>query len=78
MNSIQIPIKSPVTVNPQILGGTPVIDGTRIPASLILELLAKGYPKDLIVKEYPTLTLKKVDRLLQLIASSLDAPEKTL
>ena len=45
-----------VEVNPKILGGKPVIKGTRIPVYLILELLSAGYDFKRIIKAYPTLT----------------------
>ena len=44
-----------IEVNPKILGGKPVIRGTRIPAYLILELLSAGYDFKRIVAAYPTL-----------------------
>jgi uncharacterized protein (DUF433 family) len=42
-------------VNPKILGGKPVIRGTRIPVYLILELLSAGYDFKRIMEAYPTL-----------------------
>jgi uncharacterized protein (DUF433 family) len=45
-----------IVVNPKILGGKPVIKGTRIPLYLILELLSAGYDFKRIIKAYPTLT----------------------
>jgi len=42
-----------------ILGGKPVIRGTRISVSLILNLIAHGMTADEIVEEYPH--LKKED-----------------
>ena len=45
-----------VEVNPKILGGKPVIEGTRIPVYLILELLSAGYDFKRIIQAYPTLT----------------------
>ena len=45
-----------IEVNPKILGGKPVIKGTRIPVYLILELLSAGYDFKRIVEAYPTLT----------------------
>ena len=45
-----------IKVNPKILGGKPVIKGTRIPVYLILELLSAGYDFKRIIKAYPTLT----------------------
>jgi uncharacterized protein (DUF433 family) len=45
-----------IVSKPSILGGTPVFEGTRIPASLVNDLLNKGYSADLIAKEYPSLS----------------------
>jgi uncharacterized protein (DUF433 family) len=45
-----------IEVNPKILGGKPVIKGTRIPVYLILELLSAGYDFKRIIESYPTLT----------------------
>jgi len=49
-----------IEVNPKILGGKPVIKGTRIPVYLILELLSAGYSFKRIVKAYPSLTEEDV------------------
>ena len=49
-----------IEVNPRILGGKPVIKGTRIPVYLILELLSAGYDFKRIVAAYPTLTEKDI------------------
>ena len=43
-------------MNPKILGGKPVIKGSRIPIYLILELLSAGYDFKRIIKAYPSLT----------------------
>lgn len=42
-------------MNPKVLGGKPVIRGTRIPVYLILELLSAGYDFKRIMEAYPTL-----------------------
>ncbi len=54
--------------NPDILGGTPVISGTRIPASLLKHLLDIGYPDKVISIEYPSLSTKKILAFKKLIS----------
>ena len=49
-----------IEVNPKILGGKPVIKGTRIPIYLILELLSAGYDFKRIIEAYPSLTEKDI------------------
>jgi uncharacterized protein (DUF433 family) len=50
----------PIQVDAQIMGGTPVIYGTRIPVYVILELLQADYSIKEIVKEiYPHLTYEQ-------------------
>ncbi|HDH44468.1 MAG TPA: DUF433 domain-containing protein [Thermococcus sp.] len=43
-----------------VLGGKPVIKGTRVPVYLILELLGVGLTIEDILKEYPELTKEDV------------------
>jgi len=45
-----------IVINPNILAGHPVIKGTRIPVSLILNLLSHGYNFEKILSDYPELT----------------------
>ena len=65
--------------NPKILSGTPVIEGTRIPAALVFELLELGYDFGLIKKEYPSLSQQKLSAFFNLMADSFNVtPAKTL
>lgn len=43
-----------------VLGGKPVIKGTRIPVYLILELLGAGLSIEDILREYPELTKEDI------------------
>lgn len=58
-------MKRRIVVNPQILVGKPVIEGTRIPVSLIVNLIANGYTVDRVVEAYPILTKEDVMTALE-------------
>jgi uncharacterized protein (DUF433 family) len=44
-----------ITYDPDILGGKPIIKGTRMSVESILELLASGMEVEEILKDYPIL-----------------------
>ena len=60
--------KDIIDKDPNVLGGTPVISGTRIPASLLKHLLDIGYPDEVISIEYPSLSTKKILAFKKLIS----------
>ncbi len=49
-----------IVINPRILGGKPVIKGTRIPISIILHMLRDGASFEKIIEEYPDLTVEDI------------------
>jgi uncharacterized protein (DUF433 family) len=44
-----------VISDPQIMRGTPVFNGTRIPVDLVADMLAQGATAEEILEGYPTL-----------------------
>ena len=46
--------------NPDIMGGTPVFRGTRIPVDLVADMLAQGVSAEEILEGYPTLDREKI------------------
>jgi uncharacterized protein (DUF433 family) len=52
--------------NPEILGGKPIIKGTRIPVSLIYELIGLNYSIDEIIEEYPQLERYIILKVLEI------------
>ena len=49
-----------ITQDPNILGGKPIIKGTRMSVESILELLASGMEIDEVLKDYPILKKKHI------------------
>jgi uncharacterized protein (DUF433 family) len=45
-----------ITIDPNILVGKPIIKGTRISVEFIIDLLARGWSEEQILKEYDHLT----------------------
>ncbi len=50
-----------IVVDPAVLAGKPTVAGTRIPVSLILNLLANGYDSDRILQAYPRLNEEDIE-----------------
>jgi len=79
VKSIKIPVKYPVISDPEILGGIPTIKGTRIPASLLFDLINRGYSIQLIRAEYPSLSKQKLSAFFTLMSGNFDvSPVQTL
>ncbi len=68
-------MKSLITQDPEILGGKPVITGTRMSVETILELISSGMEKDEIIKEYPFLTKKQIQAAVSYAAKIVGKEE---
>jgi uncharacterized protein (DUF433 family) len=53
-----------VTINPEILGGTPVFTGTRVPVKFFFDYIESGETLDEFLFNFPTV---KKDQALQLL-----------
>ena len=60
-----------ITANPMILGGKPIVKGTRISVEFILELLASGATESEILQDYPHLKPKDIKACLNYAAHSM-------
>ena len=60
-----------ITANKDILGGKPIIKGTRISVEFILELLASGVDESEILRDYPHLKKEDIQACLEYAAHSL-------
>jgi len=61
---------SHITSDPAVLGGKPIVRGTRISVEMILEWFASGASRDDIVRRYPQLSAEAVEQALEFAASS--------
>jgi uncharacterized protein (DUF433 family) len=53
-------IEELVVSDPEIMRGTPVFKGTRIPVDLVADMLAQGATAEEILEGYPTLNKEKI------------------
>lgn len=60
-----------ITSDPAILGGKPIIRGTRISIEIILEWIASGATRDDIIRKQPHLKAEDVEQALAYAAASI-------
>lgn len=60
-----------LTSDPAILGGKPIIRGTRISVAMILEWIASGATREEIVRRHPHLTIEDLEQALSYAAESM-------
>ncbi|MDO8571036.1 MAG: DUF433 domain-containing protein [Candidatus Daviesbacteria bacterium] len=70
-------LKKYITVDREILGGTPVISGTRIPVERIYELIKQGHSLEALKDEYSWVDEKKIQfTIAYLMKAGLNEFEK--
>jgi uncharacterized protein (DUF433 family) len=63
-----------ITVDPEILGGTPVFKGTRVPVKSLFEYLENDYRLEEFIACFPSVTREMARRVLERSESALLAP----
>ncbi|HLY46055.1 MAG TPA: DUF433 domain-containing protein [Stellaceae bacterium] len=66
-----------IEINPKVMGGKPVIRGTRIPVELVLRKLGAGVGAEAILADHPRLTLDDI-RAAQAFAADYLADEEVI
>jgi len=64
-----------IEVNPKIMLGKPVIKGTRLPASIIVEKIAYGIKVEEILEQYPFLEINDVNAALLYAARVMETED---
>lgn len=59
-------VQSLVRSDPEILGGTPVFAGTRVPVKNLLDYLAAGDPLERFLDHFPSVTREQAVAALEL------------
>lgn len=60
-----------ISVNPKIMMGKPVIQGTRITVELILRKLSEGAPETDLLDAYPRLTKQDIQAAIRYAADNI-------
>ncbi len=66
-------VKSVVQISADILGGTPVFRGTRVPVSTLFDYLAAGDTVERFLDHFPTVKHDQVVALLEEVKDQFDA-----
>ena len=64
-----------IEFNPRVCNGKPVIKGTRIPVSVILDEIAKGECWDALIAGFPELKKEDIQAALVFAKESLEHSE---
>ena len=65
------PATSLIQVDPEILGGTPVFAGTRVPVQTLFEYLEAGDNLDRFLEEFPSVSRERAIAVLEAARASL-------
>jgi uncharacterized protein (DUF433 family) len=60
-----------IVSNPNILGGTPVFKGTRVPVKILFQHLEKNIPLDEFLEDFPTVSQEQAVSVLNFFENIL-------
>ena len=60
-----------IVSNPNILGGTPVFKGTRVPVKILFQHLEKNIPLDEFLDDFPTVSQEQTVSVLNFFENIL-------
>jgi len=61
----------PITIDPDILSGTPVFRGTRVPVDALISNLEAGLTVDEFLENFPTVTRQQALQVLEFSKTTL-------
>jgi uncharacterized protein (DUF433 family) len=63
-----------ITIDPDILGGTPVFKGTRVPVKTLFSYLEDNYTLEQFLEYFPSVTREMARAVLERCESALTPP----
>ncbi len=74
MTAPSLPIRQVVQISPNIMSGTPVFKGTRVPVRALLDHLEAGDSLNVFLEDFPSVTRQQAVDFLELAGrAALDA-----
>ena len=67
----------PITIDPEIVSGSPVFRGTRVPVEALISNLEEGLSLDEFLNNFPTVTREQAVQVLEFSKSTLLKLRKT-
>lgn len=64
-------IEEIVSVDPDVVSGTPVFKGTRVPVRALLDHLEAGDPLDKFLADFPSVSSEQAVRFIELAGEAL-------
>ena len=75
---MRLPSCTVIESKPDVMGGTPVFAGTRVPIQTLLDYLGAGHPLDEFLDDFPTVKREQAVALLEqakvLLVASASTP----
>jgi uncharacterized protein (DUF433 family) len=66
--------QSLIMIDPEVLGGTPVFNGTRVPVATLFDYLEDDYSLDEFLEYFPTVSREVATRVLEQSKEALLEP----
>jgi uncharacterized protein (DUF433 family) len=62
-------MKSPISIDPEVMSGVPVFRGTRVPVRILFDHLETGETVDDFLEGFPTVSRAQVMEFLDLVSA---------
>jgi uncharacterized protein (DUF433 family) len=70
-------VQSSIRVDPGILSGTPVFEGTRVPIQTLMDYLKVGDRVDDFLEDFPTVTREQIEAVLDVAGEAVTRYART-